>query len=79
MVRNGERVWMFNDQGELLITRLSARGAEVISRATLLKPTKGQLGRGDGVTWSHPAFAYRHVFNRNDEELVCADLSAGAQ
>ncbi|GAB6187367.1 PQQ-binding-like beta-propeller repeat protein [Thermopirellula anaerolimosa] len=79
MVRNGERVWMFNDQGELLITRLSARGVEVISRATLLKPTKGQLGRGDGVTWSHPAFAYRHVFNRNDEELVCADLSAGAQ
>jgi outer membrane protein assembly factor BamB len=24
--------------------------------------------------WS---FAYRHVFNRNDEELVCASLAAG--
>jgi len=29
-----------------------------------------------GVTWSHPAFAYRHVFARSDEEIVCASLAA---
>lgn len=79
MVRQGERVWMFNDQGELMIAKLSPRAVEVISRARLLRPTRGQLARGEGVTWSHPAFAYRHVFNRNDEEVVCADLSEGAQ
>ncbi|MGB9688652.1 PQQ-binding-like beta-propeller repeat protein, partial [Thermogutta sp.] len=79
MVQQADRVWMFNDQGELIIARLSPRGVEVISRARLLRPTRGQLPRGEGVTWSHPAFADRHVFNRNDEELVCADLSADAQ
>jgi beta-lactamase regulating signal transducer with metallopeptidase domain len=29
-----------------------------------------------GVCWSHPAFAYKHVFARNDRELVCASLAA---
>jgi len=28
------------------------------------------------VCWSHPAFANKHVFARNDEELVCASLAA---
>jgi hypothetical protein len=42
----------------------------------LIDPTLEQLRRRGGVTWSHPAFAYRHVFARNDKELVCADLTA---
>ena len=29
-----------------------------------------------GVCWSHPAYANKHVFARNDKELVCASLSA---
>ncbi len=44
--------------------------------AKLLGPTADQLRRRGGVTWSHPAFAYRHIFARNDKVLVCADLSA---
>jgi outer membrane protein assembly factor BamB len=76
MVRNGKNVWMFNDRGELIIGRLSPQGFEEISRAKLIEPTRGQLPKGDGVTWSHPAFAYKHVFIRNDEELVCASLAA---
>lgn len=76
MVRNGEKVWIFNDRGELIISRLSPQGFQEISRAELIGPTTGQLRRRDGVTWSHPAFAYRHVFARNDEELVCASLAA---
>jgi len=77
MVQNGEKTWMFNDRGELIISRLSPEGFHEISRAKLLKPTRGQLNRRDGVCWSHPAFAYRHVFARNDEELVCASLAKG--
>ncbi|NUQ62959.1 MAG: PQQ-like beta-propeller repeat protein [Pirellulales bacterium] len=75
LVRNGERTWMFNERGELIIARLTPEGFQEISRAKLLDPTTAQLRRRDGVTWSHPAFAYRHVFARNDKELVCADLS----
>jgi len=76
MVRNGDRVWMFNERGELLIAKLSPEGFHEISRTKLIDPTKGQLSRGDGVCWSHPAYANRHVFARNDQELVCASLAA---
>ena len=77
MVQNGENTWMFNDRGELIISRLSPEGFHEISRAKLLNPTRGQLARRDGVTWSHPGFANRHVFARNDEELGCASLARG--
>ena len=74
-VQNGEITWMFNEHGELIISRLSPEGFEEISRARLIEPTTGQLNRkGTGVTWTHPAFAGRHVYVRNDRELVCADL-----
>lgn len=74
-VRQEDKVWMFNERGELIISRLSPEGYHQISRAKLIKPTEGQLDRKGGVCWSHPAFAYRHVYIRNDEELICADLS----
>jgi outer membrane protein assembly factor BamB len=76
LIRNGELTWLFNERGELIIARLSPEGYRELSRARLLEPTLDQYRHRDGVTWSHPAFAYRHVFARNDKELVCADLSA---
>ena len=76
LVRNGNRTWLFNERGELIIARLTPDGFQEISRAKLIEPTLQQLRRRGGVCWSHPAFAYRHVFARNDKQLVCADLSA---
>lgn len=73
-VQNADKVWMFNEHGELLITELSPEGLKVISRAKLIEPTRDQLNRRGGVTWAHPAFAYKHVFARNDNKLVCASL-----
>jgi outer membrane protein assembly factor BamB len=75
-VRNGEHVWMFNERGEVIISRLSPQGFEEISRAKLLEPTEEQLRQRGGVCWSHPAFANKHIFARNDKELVCASLAA---
>ena len=74
-VSSDNRVWMFNEHGELLITELSPEGLNIISRAKLIEPTRDQLNRRGGVTWAHPAFAYKHVFARNDNELVCANLA----
>lgn len=74
-VQNGNKTWMFNDQGELVIGELSPGGYREISRAKLIDPTLGQLDRGNGVTWAHPAFANKHVFARSDTELVCANLA----
>jgi hypothetical protein len=70
----GDRAWLFNEKGEVILARLTAAGYEELGRAKIIEPTKEQEKRG--VTWSHPAFAYRHVFARSDAELVCADLSA---
>jgi outer membrane protein assembly factor BamB len=75
-VKNGERYFLFNERGELLIGKLSPRGFEEISRAKLLEPTLDQLRQRGGVCWSHPAFANKHIFARNDKELVCASLAA---
>lgn len=72
-VQNGNKIWMFNEHGELIISELSPSGFKEISRAKLIEPTKKQLPRG--VTWTHPAFANKHVFIRNDNVLLCADLS----
>jgi len=74
MVRHGENIWMFNEEGQLIIGRVSPAGFQEISRAQLIEPTEDQLRRRGGVCWSHPAFAYKHIFARNDRELVCANL-----
>jgi hypothetical protein len=76
LVRQGDRTWLFNERGELIVARLTPEGFDELSRAKLIDPTTDQLRRRGGVTWSHPAFAYGHVFARNDREIVCADLTA---
>lgn len=75
-VENGDKVWMFNERGELIISELSPKGYNEISRAKLIEPTLDQLRQRGGVTWSHPAFANKCVFVRNDKEIVCASLAA---
>ena len=75
MVRQSDRVWMFNERGELLITKLSPTGLTILDRAALLEPTTVQLSQRGGVCWSHPAFAEKSIFARNDEKLVKASLA----
>ena len=75
MVRNEDKIWMFNERGELIISKLSPDGFHEISRARIIEPTEGQLKRRGGVCWSHPAFADKHIYVRNDSELLCIDLS----
>jgi outer membrane protein assembly factor BamB len=71
-IQHGTNTWMFNEHGELIITRLTPEGYQEISRTKIIEPTREQLPRG--VTWSHPAFANRHAFIRNDQELRSIDL-----
>lgn len=76
LVEHGDRTWMFNEKGALIIAELSPQGYREIDRALLIDPTREQLpSRRGGVTWAHPAFADKHIFARNDKELVCASLA----
>ncbi len=74
LVKNGERFWMFNELGELLITKLTPKGYEEIDRAKIIEPTNVAFGRD--VVWSPPAWANRRVYLRNDKECLCIDLAA---
>jgi len=76
MVQNGERTWMFNERGELIIARLSPQGYQEIDRTKVIEPTTDQLRQRGGVCWAHPAYADRQMFVRNDEKLICVDLEA---
>ena len=73
IVKNGNRFFLFNEKGDLIIARLTPRAYEEISRAHLLEPTNTAAGRD--VLWSHPAFANRHIYARNDKEIICVDLA----
>ena len=73
---HGDNVWIFNERGDLLLTRLSPEGVTIHGRAPLIEPPRDQLNKRGGVVWSHPAYANRHIFVRNDEELACFSLAA---
>lgn len=78
LVENGERFFLFNEKGELILANLSPKGYQEIDRAAILEPT-GQLAGGFSsprkIVWSHPAFANRAMFARNDKEIVAVSLA----
>lgn len=74
LVPHQDRVFIANEQGDLIIARLTPEGYKEDSRAFLIEPTNRAMRRK--IVWSHPAFANRAVYARNDKEIVCADLAA---
>ena len=81
-VRNGDRHFVVNDSGDLIIARFTPEGYREMDRTLLLAPTTRTQGGASGrwndraVLWSHPAFANRHVVARNDAEVVRLSLAA---
>jgi len=73
IVKNGGRWFLFNEQGDLIIAKLTPEKYDEISRTHLLDATNRDPGRM--VVWSHPAFANKSIYARNDKEIVCASLA----
>ena len=78
IVRYADRVFINNDRGELVLARLTPEGYHEISRAPLIKPTSRPGNRRElgGVSWVHPAYANKHIYMRNDEEIISVTLAA---
>ena len=74
IVANEDRYILANDQGDLIIAKMTGARYEQLSRAHILEPTNKDANRP--VVWSHPAFANRCVYWRNDKEIVCVSMSA---
>jgi outer membrane protein assembly factor BamB len=77
LIKNGDRFFLPNEKGDLIIAKLSPKGYDELSRAHLVEPTNHDPGRD--VVWSHPAFANRCIYTRNDQQIVCADLAENAK
>jgi outer membrane protein assembly factor BamB len=76
IVRHGDRYFINNDRGELILARLSPKGYEEIDRTKLIEPTSnpGNRRAAGAVNWTHPAYANGHVITRNDREAVRLSL-----
>lgn len=73
LVKHEDRYFLFNELGDLILAKLSPEGYQEEGRFHVLEPTNEAFGRG--VVWSHPAYANRSLYARNDKELVCVDLA----
>ena len=69
---NGDSTLIFTNEGNLIRARLSPAGYREISRSHLIDPTWPFDGKQ--FVYAPPAFANRHVFARNEAEVVCASL-----
>jgi outer membrane protein assembly factor BamB len=82
IVAQGDRYFLFNELGDLIIAKMSPKGYQKIDRAHVLDPTNRMAAGGFSrrpnrkVLWSHPAFADRAMLARNDKEFVCVSLAA---
>lgn len=74
LVQHEDRFFLFNEKGDLIIAKLTPKGYEEISRARIVEATN-TMAPGRPVVWSHPAFAHRNAYIRNDKELVSISLA----
>lgn len=73
ITENEGRYILFNEKGELVIAKLTPEKYEENSRMKILEPTNVMAGRP--VVWTHPAFANKNMYVRNDKEIVCVSLA----
>ena len=80
LVKNGNRYFVNNDVGDLIIARFTREGYVEIDRTKLIEPTSsagfGPRKRFDAqVNWSHPAYANGHIVARDDKAILRASLT----
>lgn len=73
LLKHEDHFWLFNELGELIIAKITTEGYTEIDRAKVIEPSNLAFGRD--VVWSMPAFADRHAYIRNDNEIICVDLA----
>ena len=74
--RDTDRYFLFSETGDLILAEMKASAYREIGRHPVLEPTNNTGGRS--VVWSHPAFAEKSMFARNDKEIVRVDLTSNS-
>lgn len=75
LVQSGQtgNFWMFAESGDLILGQINPKGFTELSRMHVIDPTNHAFGRD--VVWCAPAYANKHIYVRNDKEIVCVDLA----
>lgn len=73
-VQHEDRYMIFAETGDLILADLSPDGFKELGRMRVLEPTSNYGERP--IVWSHPAFANKCLFARNNKEIVCVSLAA---
>ena len=72
MVKSGDRFFLFNESGELIIAKITPDGYQELARTKIIEPTNNAFGRD--VVWCAPAFANGSIYVRNDEQIIKVPL-----
>jgi outer membrane protein assembly factor BamB len=72
-IGDSDRFLLMSETGDLQMARMTEKGYEDLGRFHVLEPTSECFGRS--VVWSHPAYADRTAYVRNDEQIVAVDLA----
>jgi outer membrane protein assembly factor BamB len=76
MVQHDDRFFVNNDDGDLIIAQFTPEGYVEIDRTKLINPTsESGYGTERDVNWVHPAYANRHIVQRNDNEIIRVSLA----
>ena len=72
-VGDSDRYLILGETGQLMLARLTREKFESLGAFQALEPTGEAFGRS--VLWSHPAYANRTAYLRNDTEIIAVDLA----
>jgi outer membrane protein assembly factor BamB len=79
LIPQGDRFFIFNEKGDLIIAKLTPKGYDEIDRAHVIEPTNTMAttdkNNPRAVVWVHPAFADKSMFVRNDKEIIRVALA----
>lgn len=73
-IGDSDQYFVFTETGDLQIAKLTRQGYENMGSFHVLEPTGNAFNRE--VVWSHPAYADRTAYIRNDAEIVAVDLAS---
>ena len=77
--KNTDTYYLLNENGELIIAEITPEGYREKGRTQVIEPSNTTNAGGTrDVVWSHPAFANKTLYTRNDEKLVAIDLAASS-
>lgn len=67
-----DRYLLMSENGDLIVAEMTAKEYLERGRMHAVDPTNEAFGRP--VVWSHPAYAERTAYIRNDKEIIAVDL-----